>query len=315
MRPFRLVVLLCIAFLPMLPTLAQDEALRVVATTSIITDIAQNVGGDFVHVTSLVPAESDIHAFQPRPSDLRMLADADIVLANGLGLEGFLDDVIAAADMSPVIVTEGIDAAALICVDDDHEAEATEEAHADDHDEHGACDPHVWGNPQNVIAMVTIIAETFAAYDPENAATYAENAAAYITELEALDAGIEALFSEIPAEERLLVTNHEFLAYFADHYGFTVVGTVLPGVSTLAEPTARELADLSQQILELGVPAIFVEASASEGISQMLVAELGDSVQIVGLYSDALSAADGVAATYLDFMRFNATAIATVFQP
>jgi zinc/manganese transport system substrate-binding protein len=324
MQPIRWFALICFALALIVPVAAQDSPLTVITTTTIIADIARNVGGDLVEVTSLVPPEADTHAFQPRPSDLVLLAEADVVLANGLGLEGFLNDLIASADVTPVFVTGGITPLvygehgteeAPICetdshIDDAHEEETPE---TDEH-AHGECDPHVWGNPQNVMLMAQNIAATFTEFDPTHADIYEANAAAYIVELETLDAEIEALFSDIPIEQRLLVTNHEFLGYFADRYSFTIIGTVIPGISTLAEPNPRELAALSQQIRDLGIRAIFVEYGAGTGLSNTLVSEIGEDVQIIELFSESLTAADGLAPTYLDYMRFNAQAIAAVFN-
>jgi ABC-type Zn uptake system ZnuABC Zn-binding protein ZnuA len=318
MQRLRWFALFFIAISLVLPTAAQYTPLTVITTTTIIADIARNVGSDFVDVTSLVPLGADTHSFQARPSDIVMLAEADVVLVNGLGLEGFLGDILAAANVTPVIVTEGItplvhtDHADEIPVCEDaseSHIEATEEAHG-----HSECDPHVWLNPQNVMVMADNIAAAFVELDPTNAAVYQANADAYKAELEALDTEIATLFRAIPVEERLIVTNHDFLGYFTEHYGFTVIGTVIPGISTLAEPNPRELAELSQQIEELGVKAIFVEFSATEDLSSALVAEIGNTVQIVKLYSESLSEADGSAPTYLDYMRFNAQAIAAVFN-
>jgi zinc/manganese transport system substrate-binding protein len=320
MQRLRWFALFFVAISLVLPTIAQDSPLTVITTTTIIADIAQNVGSDLVEVTSLVPPGADTHSFQARPSDIVLLSEADIVLANGLGLEGFLADILAAANVTPVIVTEGIiplihaehEDELPVCAETAHEdephAEATEEH------EHGECDPHVWLNPNNVMLMADTIAAAFARLDPDNAAVYQANADAYKAELEALDSEIANMFSDIPVEERLIVTNHDFLGYFAEHYDFTVIGTVIPGISTLAEPNPRELAALSQQIEALGVKAIFVEYSATEDLSGALVAEIGDSVQIVELYSESLSEADGAASTYLNYMRFNAQAIAAVFN-
>jgi ABC-type Zn uptake system ZnuABC Zn-binding protein ZnuA len=298
------------------PSHAQNASLSVVTTTTIIADIARNVGGDLVIVTSLVPPDADSHAFEPRPSDIVRLTDADIVLANGLGLETFLGDLLATADITPVIVTEAIAARGFesatgetadnTCVPD----ESADEAHEEDEHRHGECDPHVWGNPIHVMTMVDNIAAAFAEADPENAEIYHANAENYQMALADLDMEIEKILSVIPEDRRLLVTNHEFLGYFADHYDFTIIGTVIPGVSTLAEPNPRELAALGDQIKEAGVPAIFVEVTNTSRLSDILAAEGGDAVQVVTLYSESLSADDGPAPTYIDYMLYNAHAIA-----
>lgn len=345
----RLLPLIVLVFgLLVLPTAAQDAPLRVLATTTLIADVAANIGGDLVEVTALIPPDADVHAFQPTPRDVLRVAEADIVLVNGAGLEEFLEDLVAnAAEVQPVIVSNGIAVlpAGGHAHDDDHmeadqhgdenehseehdthfigvlgvDAECGAHSHDDDHaDEadheaedghaHGECDPHFWTDPANVAIWAANIAEAFATADPANADTYRANADAYIAALDALDAEVEAILAVIPEGGRVLVTNHEFLAYFAHRYDFEVVGVVL-GSTTLAEPDPQAVAALVQTITAEGVTAIFAEVSDTARLAEVIAAEAGD-VQIVTLYSGGLSAADGPAATYLDYMRFNAQAIA-----
>ncbi|MDQ7025132.1 MAG: metal ABC transporter substrate-binding protein [Anaerolineae bacterium] len=306
MQAIRCFAIFCFAIRFVFPTFAQDSPLTVVTTTTIIADIAANVGGDLVQVVSLVPPESDAHAFQPRPSDIVMLSEADIVLANGLGLEGFLDNLLESVNVTPAIVSEGI--VPLVYGADNAQDNQSQE------DAQGEYDPHVWTNPQNVLVIVDNIATIFADRDPDNADAYLANAESYKSEIEILDAEIEMLFNDIPVADRLLVTNHEFLAYFADRYDFTVVGTVIRSVSTLSQPNPRELAALIQQVRDLEVRVIFIEFGSVEGLSDTLAREIGSDIQIVELYSASLSEADGLASTYLDYMRFNAEAIAATFD-
>lgn len=329
---------------------AQSAPLQVVATTTIIADVARAVGGDRVAVTALVPPDADEHAWQPTPRDVALVAGADVLLVNGAGLELFLGGLLAnASGLEPVVVSVGAavlpardhahghddhdhdhddedahddhDAAgpyigvlgvdAVCDVDGDHDdhAHADDEAHADDHDHaHGACDPHFWTDPANVMIWADNIAAALAAADPAGADSYAANAAAYKAQLAALDAEIEAILAAVPPERRVLVTNHNFLAYFAQRYGFEVVGVVL-GETTLAEATPQQVAALVQTIRAEGVPAIFAEVSAAAGLAQAIAAEAGD-IAVATLYSGALSGPDGPAATYLDYMRFNAQTIA-----
>ncbi len=309
---------------------AQGEPLRVVATTTIIADVAQNVGGDLVHVTALIPLDADVHAFEATPSDVAQVADAAVLLVNGAGLESFLGDLIEnAGGVQPVVVSNGIEMLAF-ADHEDHEHEGTEhigvlganaeceDEHAEheesDHEEeehdHGGCDPHVWTDPNNVKIWATNIADAFAAADPANAEVYAANAAAYIEQLTALDTEVQAMLADIPADQRILVTNHEFLRYFAHAYEFEVVGVVLPGGSTLAEPNPQELAALVEIIRAEGVPAIFTEISASSQLADVVAEETGIDV-VMGLYSDSLSEA---ATTYLDYVRANAQTIADALR-
>jgi zinc/manganese transport system substrate-binding protein len=311
---------------------AQSQPLRVVATTTIIADVARNVGGDLVEVTALIPADSDVHAFQVTPNDVVMVADADVLLINGVGLEAFLGNLLEnAGDVEPVVVSNGIEVLAF-GEHEQHEDEATEEAHQDDehvgvlgvdaecaleeeHEagedehEHGSCDPHVWTDPNNVKIWATNIAEAFAEADPANAETYVANAAAYVEQVTALDDEVREILSAIPEDRRILVTNHEFLGYFAHAYDFEVVGVVIPGGSSLSEPNPQEIAELIEMIREEGVPAIFTEVSASDQLASVIAQEADISV-VTTLYSDSLSSEDGPASTYIDYLRSNAETIA-----
>ncbi len=331
---YALNIFILLSFLLIIPANAhaQAETLKVVATTTMIADVAQNVGGDLVDVVALIPADSDVHAYQPTPTDTALVAQADIVLVNGAGLESFLSGLMEnAATKEPVVVSKGIEILAF--GEHEHESE-TEDAHSEDehvgvlgvdaecegheeevHEEgvgdheHGSCDPHVWTDPKNVMIWADNIAETFAAADPANAETYRANAAAYIEQLTALDTEVTDILSVIPDDRRILVTNHEFFGYFAHAYGFEVVGTVISGGSTLAEPDPQQLADLVTLVKSENVPAIFVEVSANDRLAEVIASETGIDV-VTAIYSDSLSAADGPASTYLDYLRYNAQIIA-----
>ncbi|MEZ4668939.1 MAG: metal ABC transporter substrate-binding protein [Anaerolineae bacterium] len=302
----------------------QDSHLRVVATTTILADVAQQVGGELVDVTTLVPANSDVHAFEPTPQVVQQIADADVVLVVGIGLESFMGDLVDnAASVQPKVVSNGIEMLAFgehgsdgenamgmlgdegVCEDAHHdEAEAHEEEH-----EHGSCDPHVWTDPTNVMVWANNIAEIYGAVDTAHADVYRANAEQYIETLKALDAEVTDILTVIPDGRRKLVTNHEFFGYFAHHYGFEIVGVVVEGGTTLAEADPQQLTALAQTIKEAQVPAIFIEFSANPQLAQAVADETGVSV-ITSIYSDSLSEADGPASTYADYMRYNARAIA-----
>ncbi|HLV34630.1 MAG TPA: zinc ABC transporter substrate-binding protein [Spirillospora sp.] len=315
--------------------LAQEAPLRVVATTTLIADVARQVGGDLVEVTSIIPPDSDVHAFRPAPQDAVVISRAKVILVNGANLEeGLLTLVEGAASVPLTVVSNGVPMLAF----GDHAAEAEDdrehraaiyagilgvdtdcgdrqahddEAHPEDEpaaDEHGACDPHVWQNPQNVMVWADNIAEAFAAADPVNAATYRANAAAYKDQLAVLDAELEALFNAIPQDRRVIVTNHEFLGYLAARYELEVIDTVIPSLSTLAEPAPQDMARLIEVIQNRGVRAVFVEASDPGRLAAVIAEEAGE-VAVVTLFSGSLSAPDGPAGTYLDYMRANAQAI------
>jgi ABC-type Zn uptake system ZnuABC Zn-binding protein ZnuA len=309
---------------------AQNDPLNVVATTTIIADVARNVGGDLVDVTSLVPPNADVHAFEPSPDDAVRIAEADVLSINGAGLEAFLNGLLEnAGGVEPVVVSNGVlmlpfgghpgevpdpvgsDFVGVLGeagVCEEHHDEETTATEGEEH-EHGSCDPHVWTDPNNVIVWTANIADAFAAADPENADTYRTNADAYIQQIEALDAEVEQILSVIPAERRILVTNHEFFGYFAHRYGFEVVGVVVSGGTTLAEPNPQELAALVTIVEEEGVPAIFAEVSHNAQLAEVVAAETGINV-VTTLYSDSLSEPGGPADTYLNYLRYNAQTIA-----
>lgn len=308
---------------------AQDAPLNVVATTTIIADVAHNVGGELVSVTAIVPYNTDIHAFQASPADAARIAEADVILVSGVGLETFLSGLEEnVAMVEPVVVSNGIE---MLSFAEEHEAEAepTEEtlgilgvdmecgedqAHEEtEAHEHGACDPHVWTNPANVIVWTNNIAQAFAAVDPDHADTYRANAGAYITQLEELDAEIEEILSAIPEDKRILVTNHEFLGYFAHHYEFEVVGTVIPSGSTSVEPDPQQVAALIEIVNTEGVPAIFAEISADNRLAQTIAQEAGVTV-VSTLYSDSLGGPDTPADTYINYLRYNAQTVANALH-
>jgi ABC-type Zn uptake system ZnuABC Zn-binding protein ZnuA len=327
-----------------------QTGLRVLATTSIVADVAQNIAGDQFTIDSLVPLGADTHAFEPAPADVARVAGADILLTVGAGYEAFLGDLlrnVASDSVQVVVVSEGLE---ILGTADDHSHEgdhqdatapmATEEAEADhahagedahlgvlgadlecephdDHDHgkraskhgdeahtHGDCDPHVWLDPASVIVWANNIADAFSAADPANAAVYRANADAYIAQLEALQVEIAEQVARVPEAARILVTNHEFLGYFAHAYGFEVVGTVLPGATTGAEPDPQTLAALVELIRSEGVRAIFAEVSANPRLAGIVAEEAGIAV-VTTLYTESLSAAGEPASTYIDYMRYN----------
>ncbi len=186
--------------------------------------------------------------------------------------------------------------------EEDHE-EGAEHAH-----DHGACDPHVWMEPHNAMYWTMLIRDTLIELDPANAETYTANAAAYLEELDALAHDfVTPLVETVPEASRVLITNHDAFGYFAARYGFEVVGTIIPSISTLAEPSTADVATIVDLIREEGVPAIFAETTVSDDLAQQIAEETGAQVYV--LYSGSLSDADGPASTYLDYIRYNVTTI------
>ena len=271
---------------------ATSGALDVVASTSFLADIAQNVAGDRFQVQSLIPVGTDPHAFEPTPSDLKKVAGADLVIVNGAGLEGTLLTTLQNA----VGDTPVVDASAGLPTRTPQPGEPQLAS--------GEKDPHFWLDPKLVKTYVSNIEQAFSLADPAGAATYKANAAAYDKKLDALDAWIRQQVAQVPQADRKLVTDHASLGYFADRYGFTVVGTVIPSASTGETPTARQLADLTQAIRATGARAIFVDASDNPQLAEQIGNETGVRV-VTGLLDHSLTAADGAAPTYIEMMKYD----------
>ncbi|MFN2197228.1 MAG: metal ABC transporter solute-binding protein, Zn/Mn family [Anaerolineales bacterium] len=276
---------------------------KVVATTTIVGDVAQQVAGDQLEVTTLLPAGSDPHSFQPTPQDITQIASADLIFTNGFGLESFLNTLLEnkPADTPVVAVSDGIQPLAGSA---DHAGEADSAQSAQD--------PHVWTDPNNVLIWVDNITAALQTLDPDHASDFAANAAAYRQQLKQLDAWVRQQVAQVPASNRLLVTDHATFAYFAERYQFQQVGAVVPGFSTLSEPSAQELAALEDQIRQLGVKAIFVGDTVNPNLSERVAEDTG--IQIVFLHTGSLTGPDGSAPTYLDYIRYNVNAIVSALK-
>lgn len=285
--------------------LATGEKLRVVATTSLVADAVKQVGGEYIDLQVLLPRGADPHAFAPAPRDAARIADAHVVFINGAGLETFMEKLLESAGATvPIVpVSHGIQ---LLEASADHEHEGEHEGEHEEH-EHEAGDPHTWFTPRNVMVWVHNIEHALSALDPANAVVYEANATAYLAELEALDVWIQEQIARIPPAKRKLVTDHTVFTYFAHTYGFEQIGAIIPGYSTLAAPSAQELARLEDTIRAFNVPAIFVGKTVNPTIAQRIAQDTG--VQLVFVYHGSLSEPGGPADTYLAFMRYNVSAI------
>lgn len=269
--------------------------LHVVATTPILADVARTVAGDAARVETLLPPDADPHAFEPSPRDLARLASADLVIANGLGLEAFLHKILEAGKIDGsrlVIASEG--RAPRGCEGHEH----AEDDHGHDHGEH---DPHVWLDPTWVQLWAQNIAEALAARDPAGAEGYRARARAFSTKLDALDAELQELFGSIPPERRVVVTDHEEFGYLADRYGIRVVGAILPNVSTVAEVSARDLAALQRAMREVGARVIVVGHTANPAVAERLARDTG--AQVVRLRTHALGPQGSGTDSYIGLMR------------
>jgi ABC-type Zn uptake system ZnuABC Zn-binding protein ZnuA len=338
--------------------------LLVVATTSILGDIVENLVGEDGTVEVVMPPGADPHGFQPSAADAAMLREADLVIANGLMLEENLLSALEAAEEDGVRVLEVADQLDPIefdwdgphdhghdddgdghSHDDDghgHDDDGDGHSHDDDghghddddghghdddddghgHDDegddhghaHGPEDPHIWFDPIRMADGVQLIAAELADVDDtHDAEEWERRADEYVAELLAVHEEMEALFDQIPAENRQLITNHDALGYLAHRYGFEVLGTVIPGSSTQAEADARQFSELIRTVEEAGVTAIFAENTDSTTLAEQLASEVVGrtdvEVEVVKLYTDALGEPGSGAETYLDLLRTTAQRI------
>ena len=287
------------------------SSLRVVATFSVLGDIVKNVSGDNVDLTTMVGPTEDTHNFQAIPSDSRALTEADLIFENGLEFETWLDDLYesSGSEARRVVVSKGIEPIEA----GEHREEGTHEEHEEDnhaHD-HGGFDPHVWQDPNNTIVMVENIRDALIEADPDNEDAYRQNAEEYIRQLEDLDVEIRRRVESIPEENRKLVTGHRVFTYFAEEYEFEIPGTAISSLTTEAsDPSAGQIAELSDRIEEENVPAIFPEMfTTDEQVMERLANEAG--VELAPpLYTGALDEEGNEGDTYLDMMRYNARTIA-----
>lgn len=302
---------------------AATQPLNVVASFSILADIAKNVGQENIAISTLVGPNSDAHTYEPKPNDAVAITKADVVLVNGLGFEGFMTRMLKNSDSKAAIVTvsEGIE---RLKAEEDEDAHADgQDAHDHDHDhnhdhdhaghQHGEWDPHAWNAVPNAIIYTQNIATAFCQADKAHCTSYQKNAQAYIKQLNQLEETIQSTIKSIPENRRTLITSHDAFNYFAHHYGMTFLAPV--GLSTDAEASAADVAHLIEQIKKDKASALFVENISNPRLIEQISAETG--VKIGGeLYSDALSEPDGVANSYITLMQHNiATIQAAINHP
>jgi ABC-type Zn uptake system ZnuABC Zn-binding protein ZnuA len=272
--------------------------LKVLAVETFLGDIAQNVAGDRVKVDTLIPVGLDPHSFEPTPQDIARIADSNVLIVNGFGLEEWLQPVLdnAGGTRLAIVATNGLPGRTP------RPGEPV-----------GTTDPHFWLDPTKVLTYVENIRFGLSQVDPNGAAIYARNSAAYEAKLKNLDQWVKTQVNQIPPEKRLLVTNHESFGYYADHYGFQIVGTIIPSVSPDASPSAQQLSQLIDQIKKTGAPAIFLETGSNPQLAQQIAQESKVKV-ITEFYTHSITAANGLAPTYLDMIRFDTTAIVTALK-
>jgi ABC-type Zn uptake system ZnuABC Zn-binding protein ZnuA len=268
------------------------DALKVVTTTTVFADIVQNVGGSRIAATSIIPPGVGPEDYEPKPDDAKKLADAKLIVSNGVGLDDFLDKLLASGSggQTPhLVLGDGIP---VMTVD-------------------GEENPHFWLDPTLVKQFyLPAIASKLTELDPEGQATFDANIASYGTQLDALDTELKAKIDIIPAANRKLVTFHDAFPYFAKHFGFELVGVILQNVGQ--DPSAADLAALVDKVKGAGVKAVFSEAQFNPKLSDTLAQEAGITTVVTTLYNDALGPAP--ADTYLGLMRWNVDQIVAALK-
>lgn len=288
------------------PALAQAPAakLKIVASFSILADITRQIAGERADVTALVGPNSDAHVYRATPQDAKTLKEADLIVMNGLGFEGFMPRLIkSSGTKAPVITaTNGI----VVLKPDEKKGHH----HGHGHD-HGKADPHAWQSIEAVRVFVSNIRNGLIERDSANAALYRSNADGYLAQLDALKAEIEKAIAAIPAEKRILVTNHDAFGYFAREFGVRFES--VQGISTEGEPSARDIARVIKVAKEKKARAVFVENMSDPRIGTQLAKETGAKLG-GALFSDALSDEKGAAPSYIALMKHNARAIAEALK-
>ena len=285
------------------PSPEVDKKLQVVTTTTFVGDVVGIIGGEAIDLTVLLEPGQNPHSYQPVPQDMVKVSKADLIFANGLGLEDFLDDLLGGTGKADELVIVSEQIIPLEGLDPGHEGDDEGQAHDQD--------PHVWFDPNNVLSWTEIITDTLVENDPEHAEIYLENAAQYRDELKGLDSWIQEQVANIPEENRKLVTDHTVFGYFIEQYGFTQVGAVIPALTTEAETSGQQLSSLIDIIRENNVKAIFIGVDFDPSLSDMIAYDTG--AELVPLYFGSLSQG-APAESYLTFMQYNVETIVNALQ-
>lgn len=283
-----------------------DGRLTIVATTTILGDVVTNIVGEGAEVEVVMPRGADPHDFQPSAAQVATINSADLVVANGLGLELGLEDVLAAAVSDGVRVLEigpALDPLPLA------EGELGDEGHDD---EHGSLDPHIWFDPLRMAQGARLIGDELAMID--EGIDWQARADEYAASLADLDRELVEMFDSIDRRRRSLVTSHEALGYFAARYGFTIIGTIVPGGSTLGDPSSEALAELVAAMEAHQVSAIFTDSTQSSALAEAIAEELGVPVAVVSLYTGSLGDPGSGADTLVGMLRTNAERIASALN-
>jgi zinc/manganese transport system substrate-binding protein len=283
--------LLLSALLLIASPLQAAERLDVVASFSILADFVRNVGGDRINLTTLVGADSDVHVYTPAPGDAKRIAEAKLVIVNGLGLEGWVPRLVQSSGGKAQVITASAGIAPLKLG--------------------SAADPHAWQSVPNARIYVTDIANALAATSPDDAELFRAQARAYLDKLEALDREVREAVAKIPPERRRVISTHDAFGYFTAEYGIRFIAPL--GVSTETEPSARDVASIIGQIKAQMIPAVFLENISDDRLIRRIAAESGAKVGGT-LISDGLTGEKGPAPTYIDMVRHNIKALTSALD-
>jgi len=292
------ITLICVCCKSKPDTESTKSGKIIFTSTTIIKDIVYRIVGDEHEVHALLPIQASPHNFKPTPRDLAMLSKADILFINGLGLENFIDDVIRNALEKEKIISlsRGITRRYI-------EAEAANQIHGEDDHHHNHADPHVWMDPENVKIWVQTILDVMIRADSLNQLTYENRAAEYLAELTQLDVWIRQHISSIPISRTKIISDHLIFGYFCDKYNIEQVGAIIPSFSSLAEPSAKDLAALQDIIKSQGVSAVFVGSTLNPVLAEQIAKDTG--IKLVSIHTGSLGQQGSGAESYIDYMKYN----------
>jgi ABC-type Zn uptake system ZnuABC Zn-binding protein ZnuA len=276
-----------------------NQPVKVLVVETFLADITQNIAGDRLIIDTLLPIGVDPHAFQPTPQDVSRIAESQLLIINGAGFETWVVKTLDNAGGQHTV----LEAAAGLTSRQPSSNETLDPQHASD--------PHFWLDPNNVIKYAENIRDGLTAADPAGKTIYAQNTEKYTHQLTELDQWIKTQVSQIPVEKRLLVTNHESFGYFADRYGFTILGTVIPSTSSEASPSAKQMAAIIDRIKQNSIKVIFLETGANPRLAEQIAQETGAQV-ITDLYTHSITAAGGEAPSYIEMMKHNVNMLAAL---
>ena len=276
---------------------------NVLAVESFLADMTQHVAGSRLKVTALIPVGVDPHSFEPTPNDVARIAHSQVLVINGAALEAWLQKTLdnAGGQRLLIVATTGLT------------PRTPKEGELLDPAEHPMGDPHFWLDPTQAVHYVENIRDGLIKADPAGKDAFTQNAAAYIDQLKALDAWIVDQVQQIPPERRLLVTNHESFGYYADRYGFKIIGTIIPSVTSGASPSAQQLARLVDRIRAAGAPAIFLETGANPQLADQVAQETHIKV-VTELYTHSTTPPGGSAPDYISMLKWDTQQIVNALK-